>query len=231
MSNYISPHEAAAHLHAKAVAFQKDGDLYQAELLCRSALADLISVCGEKHPDVANARLTLAALRIEDGDFREAEKQTEKALEVLLRIRKNTPVLNRLRVQALCQRGLLRCLSHDLEGALPMLRQAVLRARRGLSPKDPEVAICLNMLALVYRKLRRFDLAAEQLREALEVVEGSDNKHLEGILHRNLAEVEIDRDRLPHALPHLDKAQEMLIQAAQQARRAPRRRHGVHAAG
>lgn len=112
-----------------------------------------------------------------------------------------------------------------------MLRQALLRARRGLSKKDPEVAVCLNMLALVHRKLRRFDLAAEQLREAILVAGRTGNKPLEAMLHRNLAEVEMDRDRPAYALPHLEMAQEMLAQATQ-TRRAPRRRqHGLRAAG
>lgn len=199
-------------LFEDARALSAAGQALEAELLCREAVVAIEEVFGTLSVEQAEARMFLAELRFQDGDAGEALEHLRMAIQTLCRLSEQNEQVNRLRVQALGREGLIRVMEGAPEEGLPLLRQALLRARRQLGSRDPEVLCCLNALAFASRRQGRHDLAASQLRQALQSCAGANPVQV-AMLHRNLARLELDRGRLAHGEPHARTAVALLQRA------------------
>ncbi len=189
--------------------------LWEAELLCRQAIVEIEGCFGEQTLAGIEARMLLAELRFQDGDLSEAQALLQQATGLLTRLPDQGPVVCRLRVQALGRQGLICVLAGNPEEGLPLLRQALLRARRQLGPTDAEVRCCLNALAFASRRMGRLGLAASQLREALRCATGAPPAQV-ALLHRNLACLELERGRPERGEPHA-RAAIVLLQHSESA--------------
>lgn len=198
---------AVSQLH-DARRLETAGDLLNAELLCRESLAVFLEDAPEI-PEVVQAWMLLAELRFTDGDLEEARLALRKALYRLVSVPHLDEAGQRMQVQALQRLGLIHALRGEQEEARPILRQALLRARRQLGVHAPEVADCLNALAFSSRRAGKYDLAASQLREALRS-SGQGGPMLAAQLHRNLARLELERGRPERGEPHARMALALL---------------------
>lgn len=198
---------AVSQLHS-AHQLAAEGDRLEAELLCRESLTVLLADA-PNIPEVLDGWMLLAELRFRDRDLGQAEaalRETLYRLASALHLDRNG---QRMQVRALTRLGLIHALSGELDQAAPVLRQALLRARRQLGHDDPEVAACLNALAFTSRRAGRYDLAASQLRDALRA-SGRGGTLLAAQLHCNLARLELERGRPERGAPHARMALALL---------------------
>ena len=193
-------------------ALMETGALWEAELTCRQAIVEIEGCFGEQTIAGVEAHMMLAELRFQDGDLSEAQQQLQQVIRLLSRMPDQGPAVCRLRVQALGRQGLIAVLAGSPEEGLPLLRQALLRARRQLGPSDAEVRCCLNALAFASRRSGRLSLAASQLREALRCSAGAPPEQV-ALLHRNLACLELERGRPERGEPHARAAIALLQRA------------------
>lgn len=196
-------------------ALMETGALWEAELTCRQAIVEMEACFGELTLAGVEARMILAELRFRDGDLEEAQQQLLQVIHLLSRMSGHGPTECRLQVQALGRQGLILVLGGAPEQGLPLLRQALLRARRQLGPSDVEVRCCLNALAFASRRSGRLSLAASQLREALRCAVGAPPEQV-ALLHRNLACLERERGRPERGEVHARAAIALLQRAGSQ---------------
>jgi CHAT domain-containing protein/tetratricopeptide (TPR) repeat protein len=144
----------------------RDGKYAQAEPLLQRALDLRRAALGERHPDIAQSLISLAAVRYKKGDYQASEPLTREALEILRSALGEAHPQLAVGLSSLGE--LYRAMGRYGE-AEPFLRQALEIRRVALGPTHPDCADTLNDLGELRRALGDLEEAANLHREAPEV--------------------------------------------------------------
>lgn len=135
----------------------------RAEEEFRAALKQRRAIFDAEHPDVISSMNNLAMLLVDKGQFDEARRLCERALDLARRV----PGRDSLVAGSLSSLGSLLRATGDLEQSERCFREALRLRRRELGDKHRDVATCLNNLAALLQQTARFDEAETLYRDAL----------------------------------------------------------------
>jgi hypothetical protein len=195
--------DRAVGWHEAACAAAGEGRLDEALSLARRALRGLAGSVGERHPDHANARLTLGRILQRRGQTRQALPHIVQAVTVLRRSRSREPVVVELTVDALlaaasCQQAL-----GAYAAGRPFARAALALALRRLGGSHVLSAAAHNQLGVLGKFLGRFAEAERHYAIALPIYQrafGDSSREVAALLH-NIGGLEHARRRFDRGEP------------------------------
>lgn len=132
----------------------------------RKAEAQAMAIHGTDHPEVIDARRTLALALSETGDFEGSERLTRSCLASLEK-RLGPTHIECARARGELGRVLLE--SGRVVEAEPLLRSAVDQLSRALGERDKDVLTNMDHLGLVLQRLAKFEEAENLERKGLEI--------------------------------------------------------------
>src|SRR5215472_640516 len=144
--------------HDQAVVLRERGRLKRADLLGRKALALLEQECGRHHPDVANVLNHLGSVQSDLGHYARAQALFNRSVAIMDDLRSNAGDENlaRLRVQSLSHLGTTWRLQGRFRQAQRALSRALKLAQDSLPANDPDIAMALNNLGVLFKYQNRF---------------------------------------------------------------------------
>ncbi len=154
--------EVADSLHDLAIVLTLQGDPAAAESLLRRALEERRKLLGNEHADVAASLNGLAWVSRQQGRYEEAAAHYRMALSM-------EPALGVHETMMTSKNDLAALLVEvgDLEGAEPLLRQALEMCRQLFGERHPDVAQGMSNLGAVLGMQGRYAEAEPYLRDAL----------------------------------------------------------------
>ncbi len=178
------------------------------ESLNRRALAMDRQLYGDRHPNVAEDFINLAAIEYERANYKAAEQLDRQALDIMqsfyTRNHPETASAMTLTARALVAEG-------QLSEAGDMLRDALGVEEQLYKGAHPRIASTLNELGKIAQKQRKFDEAAVDFRREAEIYRKVyDGKHYYiGVALSNEAGVYVDKRQYDRAEPIFREALEM----------------------
>ncbi|NER24952.1 MAG: tetratricopeptide repeat protein [Symploca sp. SIO1C2] len=198
----------AERLNQQVIQLYQAGKYDEAIPLAEKALAILLRILGEEHPDVATSINNLAGLYESQGRYEEAEPFYLQALEMNKQLfgDEHPNVATSINNLAFLYRRQGR-----YEEAESLYRQALEMRKRLLGEEHLDVANSLNNLAFLYRIQGRYEEAEPFYRQALEMIKrllGEEHPIVATILD-NLAGLYESQGKYAEAEPLYHQALEM----------------------
>ncbi|HEY2512912.1 MAG TPA: hypothetical protein VGI39_18725, partial [Polyangiaceae bacterium] len=156
--------DAAAALHDTALARLDVGDVVGAESVARKAVAALELTVGLCHPDAANARATLARIRILQGRYSEGAALARGAVEALAAFGRE-PSIDAIRRGAFEELGTA-CISLGAYTEAEAALASALALARGDKTADLAAASIQSARGVLCKLLGRYDEAARAYDDA-----------------------------------------------------------------
>ena len=182
------PRTEAGIRHALGVTYAGLGMYRAAEVQLRRALEMRRTLLGERHPDIAQSICSLAAVRDQQGDPKEAESLTRQAMAMLRALRRDE---HPLYAESLRRLATLMTERGELSAAEPLHREALALYRKVMGADHPETAGSLMNLGILLATKRDLAEAEASFRQALEIrrkTAGNSHPEVARCLH-NLATV------------------------------------------
>ncbi|WP_394838353.1 tetratricopeptide repeat protein [Pendulispora rubella] len=204
--------DEAVRLLESADELRRAGRLVAALEATQRALERLRLACGDDHPDVASALLTLGKIHEDAERYTDAEATYLWASEIMRRwIDEPDPTVQRLRIQVEIALGHITRTLGRLDVAHAILTRAVTDAEHRLGPQDPDTGAALNALGMVCKYAGRFGEGQTTYRRALDIAErtrGPESTTVATICH-NLGGLAFDAGDYAEAEPPARRAVEI----------------------
>ncbi len=170
--------DTAAQLHQEALIFQADGKLREAEVRGLEALR-LKRSDRRRDRQLALLLNTLAAIRLDRRNDRQARKHAIEAMEILAGLGDpgTDAEADQQRVRALCLIGRSHMHEGEYAEARPLLERAMILVDNCLDPISPEKCHVLVLLGTLSQRAGHVYEAEECFRSALAVAEQAFDSH------------------------------------------------------